>query len=179
MIWLGLLTVITLWAVIVRIAIRELRGWRRTRQARAEILARLFAAQVLWRIICLALLTLWMLHAHDASRASGSNDAFAYGAGTERFIPCGRSPGVSGTPKSVAGRLVALDHGTLRLCVETARGARACTHYSHAMAIYLDRSARREQNRVGAWRDLRLGQIVEVYPTHWIKVCDPATEEAS
>jgi hypothetical protein len=97
-----------------------------------------------------------------------------YGRGTEQFIPIGESPGVSGT-RSVRGSIAILKPGTMTLCVwrddaTDARDALLCTPYSHAMAVYLDRSHLQRPNTVGSWRDLKVDQTVEIWPEHWIKV---------
>ena len=91
-----------------------------------------------------------------------------YGAGTEQFIPIGHSPGVSGK-LSVQGVIAKADSATKFLCVDTKTDL-YCTNYSHAMAVYLDRSTQLLPNTIGGWADLVPGKYVEIYPRKWIKV---------
>lgn len=79
---------------------------------------------------------------------------------TERFIPIGKSPGVSGV-SSLIGTIQAADadHRTITV----ASGAETRTvRVTEDTDIWIDRSAIRQTNLVGTWSDLEVGRTVEV-----------------
>lgn len=99
---------------------------------------------------------------------------------TERFIPVGQSPGVSGI-SSYIGELREVDRekGTVTL------GEGQSTHtveVTDTTRIWLDRSASKEPNAVGGMDDLEPGRRIELKyvdaqekaAADWIKVVVPA-----
>ena len=99
----------------------------------------------------------------------------AYGQqATERYIPIGRSPGVSGTDAAVTGRIVSADPAARRVEIRGRDGARAVTMDAQTR-YYLDRTGRRRSNRMGGYEDCQVGRTVEakVRPdgtVDWIKI---------
>lgn len=79
---------------------------------------------------------------------------------TERFIPLGQSPGVSGKLSDI-GAIVAFDAATDTLEVDV-QGARRAVHISDDTRIWLDRSKQRLTNLDGGPGDLKQGSLVEV-----------------
>jgi hypothetical protein len=99
---------------------------------------------------------------------------------TERFIPIGRSPGVSGV-LSVIGTVEAADSvaGTLRI---TAPSGTISVRFTKSTDIWLDRSEQKQQAGIGSAADLVAGRRIEVKfvdaqkrdTADWIKVAMPA-----
>ena len=94
---------------------------------------------------------------------------------TERFIPIGASPGVSGE-YSYIGEIVAVDTGSRTLTVEDESGRHMMTVTADTR-IWLDRSQRRRATLDGDLADCEVGRRVEIMHTHddpavaeWIKV---------
>jgi hypothetical protein len=97
---------------------------------------------------------------------------------TERFIPLGQSPGVSGKT-TVIGTIGTVDAAAKSLAVQSDAGPQRFT-VTDATRIWLDRSAARQSTQTGTWADLRPGRRVEVkFPdgdgaprtsAEWIKV---------
>jgi len=87
-------------------------------------------------------------------------------AATERYIPIGRSPGISGVHsvqgviESVNGNTIAIRSGTTVVRVEIA----------DTSDIWIDRSKIRVTNLRGTPIDLVVGRTVEAYLPRWIKV---------
>ena len=87
-------------------------------------------------------------------------------AATERYIPIGRSPGISGIHsvagviESVDGRAIAIRSGTSVVRVELA----------DTSDIWIDRSKNKVTNLRGTPADLVVGRTVEAYLPRWIKV---------
>jgi hypothetical protein len=100
---------------------------------------------------------------------------------TERFIPLGQSPGVSGKT-SVIGTIAAVDAATRSLSVQSGTGSQRCS-VTDATRIWLDRSAAKQPTQEGTMADLRPGRRVEVKfaddktcaVAEWIKVDAAAT----
>lgn len=94
---------------------------------------------------------------------------------TERFIPIGQSPGVSGQLSSI-GTLATFDDTAGLLRVESAEG-RMTYRVTPRTRIWIDRSATGRTSLVGNRDDLAAGRRVEVMPRRddpqladWIKV---------
>jgi hypothetical protein len=95
---------------------------------------------------------------------------------TERFIPIGQSPGVSGK-STMIGTVSALDAGTRTLSVQSAAGAQR-VKLSDQTRLWLDRSAAQQSTQTATVADLRAGRRVEVKfadesartTAEWIKV---------
>ena len=94
---------------------------------------------------------------------------------TEKFIPIGQSPGISGK-YSVIGTIVEVDRATHTMSVEHAGGVKV-VRVTDATHIWLDRSKRRRQNTTGAYEDCEVGRSVEVMHLRddestaaWIKI---------
>ena len=94
---------------------------------------------------------------------------------TEQFIPIGKSPGVSDT-YSFIGTIVAVDTSTHTIVVDSNRGERE-VNVTEATRIWLDRSATKQTNTLGAYEDCEIGRKVEVMHEHddetvadWIKI---------
>lgn len=90
---------------------------------------------------------------------------------TERYIPIGQSPGISGK-YSYLGAIRAIEQTPPAVVVEDASGPRA-VKVTAATRIYLDRSASGLTNLEGSLEDCRVGQIVE------IKYVDLQTKDAA
>ena len=94
---------------------------------------------------------------------------------TERFIPIGESPGVSGED-SVVGEIVAVDNQKQEVLVSS--GERRLTFKVEAdTRIYLDRSDQRLENTETDFTACRVGRMVEIKPheedattASWIKI---------
>ena len=90
---------------------------------------------------------------------------------TERFIPIGQSPGLSGKLTYI-GSIQAVDAGARTLTVGPAASPLKA-RVSDRTAIWIDRSRTKEANTVGSFADLRSGRRVEI---KWdAKVKDMAT----
>jgi hypothetical protein len=103
---------------------------------------------------------------------------------TERFIPIGESPGLSGK-YTVIGKLQSVNAREQTCSVVAASGALNVKVTSRTK-IWLDRSRLRQTNLKGTFADLRPGATVEVKPeghqrgvssgpAEWIKVQVPAS----
>ena len=79
---------------------------------------------------------------------------------TERYIPIGQSPGVSGD-LSYIGEIVAVDPATHTVMVRDDSGTRSI-RVTETTRIWLDRSARKRENTTGTYEDCEVGRKVEV-----------------
>jgi hypothetical protein len=101
---------------------------------------------------------------------------------TERFIPIGQSPGVSGLSAYV-GEVVAVDAARQTVTVRGPAGERTVA-VTGRTRIWLDRSAMRQPNLTGAFADIEVGRRIEVKyedaerreRADWIKVAVPASD---
>lgn len=94
---------------------------------------------------------------------------------TERFIPIGQSPGLSGKTTYI-GSIQAVDATARTLTVGAAAGALK-VRIADRTRIWVDRSLLKESNAIGTFADLRSGRRVEVKwdakvkdVADWIKV---------
>lgn len=95
---------------------------------------------------------------------------------TERFVPLGQSPGLSGSV-TLIGRIGAVDSRNATLSVQSGAGLQAVI-VARKTRIWIDRSAARQPTVVAALTDLRPGQRIEVKfadaagrtTADWIKV---------
>jgi hypothetical protein len=95
---------------------------------------------------------------------------------TERYIPVGQSPGISGV-YSYIGEIQTVDLENRTVTVQGPEGARTI-RVTDETRIWLDRSQQRLTNLVGGMEDLQPGRRVEIkyvdYETkdaaYWIKV---------
>ena len=95
---------------------------------------------------------------------------------TERYIPIGQSPGISGKVAMI-GTVSQFEGGTLTLAVPGHAGPYRM-QVTPATRIWLDRSAARQSTLDGTVSDLRAGRRVEIKfadernrsAAHWIKV---------
>jgi hypothetical protein len=92
---------------------------------------------------------------------------------TERYIPLGRSPGLSGELTSI-GEIAEADPRarTLTLTLVDARGTHT-VKITERTRIYLDRTKLKQSNLTGSFDDLRKGRRAEV------KYADPAQKQAA
>lgn len=104
--------------------------------------------------------------------------------GTERYIPIGQSPGISGKYSYIgeigAGpETMAAAPGALHaMTVDRERGGDATVYMNEYTRIYIDRSKAGKTNLRGDYSDCRPGRRVEVkfrdndpsQPAEWIKV---------
>jgi hypothetical protein len=90
---------------------------------------------------------------------------------TERFIPLGQSPGLSGIATSI-GEVEAADAGTQTLTV-VAEGRRLTAKITAQTFIWLDRSKLKQTTLTGSFSDLKQGRRVEV------KFLDPETRQTA
>ena len=79
---------------------------------------------------------------------------------TERYIPLGQSPGLSGKV-TLIGEIAAIDARSLSLTVSTPQGPRP-VKVSDRTRIWIDRSLYKKTNLVGRFADLKTGNKVEV-----------------
>lgn len=92
---------------------------------------------------------------------------------TERYIPLGKSPGISAS-RSLIGEILDLDYDTYAMTV--AAGKRTATVTMTPDTIYyVDRSHIKKTNATGSFEDCTVGQRVEVYlddrgKVVWVKV---------
>jgi len=96
---------------------------------------------------------------------------------TERFIPIGASPGISGR-YSYVGKVVAIAEPRT-VTVEEAGGERHTVAMTPEIKIWLDRSGRQLTSKVGDYADCQVGRRVEIMYRHddpsiaaWIKVAE-------
>lgn len=95
---------------------------------------------------------------------------------TERFVPLGQSPGLSGK-STLIGTIGTVDSRNASLAVQSGAGSQP-VKVTPATRIWLDRSAARQSTLVATLADLRPGQRIEVKFTDaigrttadWIKV---------
>ena len=93
---------------------------------------------------------------------------------TERFIPIGKSPGLSGTGTTV-GRIRQVEPEARRITVR-GEDASATVTVTGDTRIWQDRSAQGQSNVPGTFGDLQEGRLAEVRPAPegpaaaWIKV---------
>lgn len=110
-----------------------------------------------------------LLLAGSASTAFGQEQ-------TERYIPIGKSPGLSGV-YAYLGEIVAVDAANRTITVRDSTETRT-VEVAERTRIWLDRSALEQTNLVGTFDDLQVGRTVEIqYVDHetketadWIKV---------
>jgi hypothetical protein len=106
---------------------------------------------------------------------AGVRDAHAQQT-TERFIPVGQSPGISGT-RSYQGAIVSVNLQLKTFTVRDAQGPRTI-RVAPGTRIWLDRSAEQRTSAEGSMTDLEVGRRVEVLymddrrrdTADWIKV---------
>jgi hypothetical protein len=79
---------------------------------------------------------------------------------TERFIPIGKSPGVSGV-SSMMGTIQTADADHRTITVESGAETRT-VRISEDTDVWIDRSALKQTNLVGNWSALEVGRTVEV-----------------
>jgi hypothetical protein len=99
---------------------------------------------------------------------------------TERFIPIGQSPGVSGY-YSYIGEVEQVDAQNRTITVRGPEGSRTIA-VTERTKIWLDRSALRQSNLSGTFADVQTGRRIEVKyedyerkeNAYWIKVAVPA-----
>lgn len=94
---------------------------------------------------------------------------------TERYVPIGKSPGVSGS-QSIIGEITAVDSAARTLTVKGQDSERTF-RMTEDTRIWLDRSSWKRTNLVGTFYDCIVGRDAEVmYPkddmatAHWVKV---------
>jgi hypothetical protein len=95
---------------------------------------------------------------------------------TERYIPIGQSPGISGK-YSYLGPIRSVDQAQHTVVIEDRSGPRA-VRVTARTRIYLDRSASGLSNLSGKFEDCRIGNTVEIKyvdfqtkeEADWIKV---------
>ena len=90
---------------------------------------------------------------------------------TERYIPVGQSPGVSGV-YSYIGQIESADAPNRTVTVSGPEGARTI-RVTEETSIWLDRSELRLTNQIGSMADLQPGRRVEV------KYADEETKETA
>lgn len=94
---------------------------------------------------------------------------------TERFIPIGKSPGVS-DKYSYIGTITAVDMDGHTIEIDSNRGDRTIKVTEHTR-IWLDRSAAKQSSEVASYSDCQVGRKVEVMHIRgdesvadWIKI---------
>lgn len=100
---------------------------------------------------------------------------------TERFIPIGQSPGLSGRATYV-GSLQSVQTAQRQITVASGGSAHELK-LTDQTRVWIDRSKSRQQNLKGSVADLRAGRRVEVKwdskdrsRAEWIKVEEPAVQ---
>ncbi len=107
--------------------------------------------------------------------AAGASGAAAQQQ-TERYIPIGYSPGISGK-YAYLGQITAVDAENRTVTVEGESGSRTI-RIAEQTRIWFDRSRLRQTTVPGTFQDLEVGQTVEVKYTdyerrdtaEWVKV---------
>ncbi len=79
---------------------------------------------------------------------------------TERYIPVGKSPGISGV-YAYLGEIIAADAVTRIVTVRNARGETRTIRIPESAKIWLDRTALQQPNVEGTFADLRVGRTIE------------------
>lgn len=94
---------------------------------------------------------------------------------TERYIPIGASPGISGK-YSYQGKIVGIGEDRT-VTIEETGGERHTVTIRDDTAIWLDRTRRRLENVVGTYADCQVGRRAEIMYRHddpgiaaWIKL---------
>jgi hypothetical protein len=95
---------------------------------------------------------------------------------TELYIPCGKSPGVSGK-YSVMGKIETIKTGDSTITIKQETGTKSM-QWTKATIIYLDKSKLKLQNKKGSWADVKPGMTAEVKyidnksgnKVEWIKI---------
>lgn len=80
---------------------------------------------------------------------------------TERFIPIGQSPGLSGR-YTWLGDIVSVDQTAGTFTVRNAEGSDRTIRVTDSTRIWVDRSASRQTNTVGGISDLVVGRRTEI-----------------
>lgn len=80
---------------------------------------------------------------------------------TERYIPIGRSPGVSGVT-SVIGEIESVDPQSLDVTVRSQAGVAVQFRVMEDTRIWIDRSSQRLTNVPGTFEDCQVGNTIEV-----------------
>lgn len=96
--------------------------------------------------------------------------------GTERYIPIGQSPGVSGKT-SYIGQIESADVATRTMTMSSDKGTYR-VRMNDETRIYVDRSSQRKTNLRGGYEDCQPGRRIEVkfrnndpdQPAEWVKV---------
>ena len=109
---------------------------------------------------------------------SGASGAHAQKA-TERFIPLGQSPGVSGKLTTI-GTIVAVDPDARRISVEGPTG-RVTVAIQDSTSIWIDRHAQSLPTASGSFAQCHEGRLAEVkyadpdtrQVAEWVKLRDP------
>jgi len=117
----------------------------------------------------------WIAVTLALALCAGVRDAHAQQT-TERFIPVGQSPGISGT-RSYLGEIVSVNLQRKTFTVRDAQGLRTIK-VAPGTRIWLDRSAQQRTSAIGSMTDLEVGRRVEVLyvddrrkdTADWIKV---------
>jgi hypothetical protein len=79
---------------------------------------------------------------------------------TELYIPCGKSPGVSGK-YSVMGKVETLKISDSTITLRQEAGIKSM-RMAAATVIYLDKSKLKLQNKKGSWADIKPGMTAEI-----------------
>lgn len=94
---------------------------------------------------------------------------------TERYIPIGQSPGISGK-YSYIGEIVSVDAAAHTIVVSSDRGRKTII-VTPETKIWLDRSTLKQTNTIGSYDDCEAGRRVEVMHIRdddgvaaWIKI---------
>ena len=95
---------------------------------------------------------------------------------TERYIPIGQSPGVSGKSSTI-GTITEVDHDARTVTVRREEGGTRTYKVTDDTHIWVDRSDWKLTNLGGTYRDCVVGQRVEIMhrygdesTAYWIKV---------
>jgi hypothetical protein len=80
---------------------------------------------------------------------------------TERYIPIGASPGVSGQ-LSYIGEIVGLDARSRSVTIEEEDDGRHTLRFTDATRVWLDRTPTRQANLEGSYADCELGRRAEI-----------------